>query len=340
MPTDLLNIPLDPDLLPGAHNAIAVCLAVRPGERVTLITDAASEAIGASIYREILGAGASCSVFLLEDFGTRPHKTMPREILDELGRSQVSVYAAVGQPGELGTRMEMTRVVSERKIRHAHMININRRIMTEGMRADFRAVDSLSARVLDAVQGASRIRATTPLGTDITVDLSPSLRWVKTSGLISPDHWGNLPGGEIFTCPGAVEGTFVVDGVVGDYLCAKYGDLAAAPLTVEIRGSRLKSARSENRGLEREFWEYCHADGESDRVGEFAIGTNLAVDHVIGHILQDEKIPGVHIAFGNPAGEQTGANWTSGAHIDVVGTRFSIWADERQIMSDGKFVLS
>ena len=336
---DLLNIPVDAELLPGARNAIAVCLAVRPGEQVTLITDRASAEIGASLYREILDAGAACSVYLLEDFGPRPHTTMPREILDGLALSQVSVYAVIGQPGELGTRMEMTHVVSERKIRHAHMININRRIMMEGMRADFRAVDDLSARVMDAVRGASRIRATTPLGTDITVELSPALRWVKTSGLISPDHWGNLPGGEIFTCPGAVEGTFVVDGVVGDYLCAKYGDLAPAPLTVTIAGSRLKSARSENRGLEREFWEYCHADGESDRVGEFAIGTNIALAHVIGHILQDEKIPGVHIAFGNPAGEQTGADWTSRAHIDIVGTRFSIWADGRKIMADGTFVL-
>ncbi|HTO94575.1 MAG TPA: aminopeptidase [Bacteroidota bacterium] len=335
----LLDIPVDPALSPGAHNAIAVCLAVRPEERVTLITDKASEEIGASLYREILDAGGACSVFLLEDYGPRPHDAMPPEILRDLERSSVSVYAVVGQPGELGSRMEMTRVVSGRKIRHAHMININRRIMTEGMRADFRRVDALSSRVLDAVRDASHIRATTPLGTDITVELSSSLRWVKTSGLISPDHWGNLPGGEIFTCPGAVEGTFIVDGVVGDYLCAKYGDLAPAPLTVEIRGSRLKSARSSNRELEREFWSYCHADAESDRVGEFAIGTNIAVAHVIGHILQDEKIPGVHIAFGNPAGEQTGADWTSRSHIDIVGTRFSIWADDRKIMADGKFML-
>ncbi|HEX7572044.1 MAG TPA: glutamate-cysteine ligase family protein, partial [Bacteroidota bacterium] len=31
---------------------------------------------------------------------------------------------------------------------------------------------------------AGRIRATTPLGTDITAELSPSLRWLKTSGII------------------------------------------------------------------------------------------------------------------------------------------------------------
>ncbi len=37
--------------------------------------------------------------------------------------------------------MQMTDVVNRRKIRHAHMVNINKRIMMEGMRADFQKVD-------------------------------------------------------------------------------------------------------------------------------------------------------------------------------------------------------
>ncbi|MGH7867117.1 MAG: aminopeptidase, partial [Candidatus Dormibacteraceae bacterium] len=83
---------------------------------------------------------------------------------------------------------------------------------------------------------------------------------------------------------------------------------------------------------------YTHTDENSDRVGEFAIGTNIALRQVIGHILQDEKLPGLHIAFGNPYGEHTGAQWYSSTHIDVVGTRFNIWIDGRQIMSQGQFL--
>ena len=333
------DIAIPDDLTPGAWNAVNVCLSVQAGEKVTLITDRSSEEIGAVIHREILKTGAACSVFLLEDFGPRPHRAMPREILDELGGSQVSVFVVQGQPGELVTRMQMTKVVTEHRIRHAHMININRQIMMEGMRADFRAVDELSTRVWDLARNARRIRATTPLGTDITAELSPALRWLKTSGIISPDKWGNLPGGEVFTSPAQCSGTFVVDGVVGDYLCAKYGDLGENPLTVEITDSRIRSVRCANRELEKEFLEYCHTDDNSDRVGEFAIGTNIALTHVIGHILQDEKIPGVHIAFGHPYAEHTGADWISSTHIDVVGTKFDIWIDDRKIMAGGRFLL-
>ena len=78
-------------------------------------------------------------------------------------------------------------------------------------------------------------------------------------------------------------------------------------------------------------------------MGEFAIGTNIGVERVIGNILQDEKFPGVHIAFGDPYGAHTGAPWKSATHIDVVGLRFNIWlgdaAGEEQIMRDGRFLI-
>ena len=157
--------------------------------------------------------------------------------------------------------------------------------------------------------------------------MNPGYKWFKTSGIISPEKWGNLPGGECFTSPGEVNGTFVVDGVVGDWLCARYGLLAATPLTIQIAANRIVSCSSANKQLEADFWAYTHTDENSDRVGEFAIGTNLGVERVIGNILQDEKFPGIHIAFGNPYGEHTGAPWRSGTHIDVVGLGFNIWLE-------------
>jgi leucyl aminopeptidase (aminopeptidase T) len=103
-----------------------------------------------------------------------------------------------------------------------------------------------------------------------------------------------------------------------------------------------------NKQLEADFWAYTHTDENSDRVGEFAIGTNLGVERVIGNILQDEKFPGIHIAFGNPYGEHTGAPWRSGTHIDVVGLGFNIWLEigagldriTEQIMRDGRFLIA
>jgi aminopeptidase len=330
----------DPELSPGARNAIRVCLNVQPSERVTVITDRACEQIAASLVHEIEGVGASYRGFVLEELAPRPLAELPLEVASDMELSDVSIFAVGVQPDELKSRMQMTDIVNRRRMRHAHMVNITHQIMLEGMRADYVRVDRLSTRVLDLVTHAKQIRARTPAGTDVRAAMEPRYRWIKTSGLISPDKWGNLPGGEVFTTPGNVDGRLVIDGVVGDYLCQRFGSLERTPLTLEVRGSRLVNAHSDHPELTDAFWRYTHTDENSDRVGEFAIGTNIELTRVIGHILQDEKFPGIHLAFGNPYGAHTGADWYSSTHIDVVGTRFDIWVDEQQIMANGKFLIS
>jgi aminopeptidase len=335
----ILDISFDPEFGPGARNAVGVCLRVRPEEKACVITDEATLEIAAAIVAELERLGSPHRVWVLEDLAERPLQDLPAEILADLETSQVSIFAVWAQKNELRSRMQMTEVVNRRKIRHAHMVNINRQIMLEGMRADFQKVDRLSAKVVEMVRKAARIRAKTAAGTDLTADLNPDYRWLKTSGIISAETWGNLPGGEIFTTPGEVNGTFVIDGVVGDYLCTKFGSLEQTPLTIHMTKNRLTEVHSENRELEADFWKYTHTDENSDRVGEFAIGTNIDLKDVIGQILQDEKYPGVHIAFGNPYGAHTGAEWDSSTHIDVVGRKFNIWVDDEQIMRDGKFLI-
>jgi aminopeptidase len=336
---NLSQLPFDPEFTPGARNAVSVCLRIQPAERVCVITDEVTIEIAAAIVAELEKLGSPYHAWVLEELADRPLRDLPREILDDLELSQVSIFAVKVQRNELRSRIQMTDVVNRRRIRHAHMVNINRQIMLEGMRADFQRVDRLSQKVVEMVRKASKIRATTAAGTDLTADLNPNYKWLKTSGIISPEKWGNLPGGEIFTTPGEVNGTFVIDGVVGDYLCAKFGNLSGNPLTIRIKGNRLTEAHSENRELEEDFWKYTHTDANSDRVGEFAIGTNIDLKDVIGEILQDEKYPGIHIAFGNPYGAHTGADWDSTTHIDVVGRKFNIWVDDQQIMREGKFLI-
>ena len=152
----------------------------------------------------------------------------------------------------------------------------------------------------------------TAAGTNFTATFDPALAWVKTSGLINPRYWSNLPAGEVFTTPASVDGTFVCDGTAGDYFNAKYGtlDSYAAGARDSRRPAAVGRAAIAPTSSE-DFWDYCHTDANSDRVGELAFGTNLGLREMIGILLQDEKVPGVHIAFGDPYGSQTHADWTS-----------------------------
>src|ERR1700745_1843444 len=184
MPDRAYLYPIDPELIPGARNAINVCLRLTPQERVTIITDTATREIAAALQTEVERLGSEYSLFVLEHHARRPLKFMPKIILDDLARSRVSIFAAQTQPGELPARTQMTSGVTNHKIRPGHMVNINRQIMLEGMRADFVKVDDLSERLVERARKAERITCKTPHGTEFEAELSPKLRWLKTSGII------------------------------------------------------------------------------------------------------------------------------------------------------------
>ena len=327
------------DLVPGARNAVRTCLRVAPRERVILVTDLETEEIAASLADQVREVGASIDVHVMEDYGLRPMLSLPAPIREALERADVSIYAGQPKSGELAFRRELTQVIDRRQIRHAHMVSISHRIMCEAMRADFNEVDEISRRVRDRAEKATRIVARSGAGSYLEATFDPEIKWLKTSGIISTSKWGNLPGGEVLTAPARVDGVYVADGVVGEYLCARYGDLKNTPLSVTIEDSRITEIRCVNQDLVNDFRAYTSTDENSNRVGEFAIGTNVALEDIIGNILQDEKLPTLHIAFGHPYAEHTGAKWQSSTHIDIVGRRFDIWFDDDQVMAEGKFLI-
>jgi len=331
--------PASPDLLPGAKNAVETCLSIKPGERVALVADEPSRAVAASLAAAIENLHAPCTSLLLEDFAPRPIKSAPAPVLDALETADVGILCMNPQPGELAARMAIVKVVERRQIRYAHMVGVTPEIMQQGMRADYRMVDRLSDKLRERMLRAETLTVKTEAGTKFAAHFDRGLDWVKTSGLISPRYWSNLPAGEVFTTPATVDGTFVCDATAGDHFNGKYGDLQRTPLTLEIKGARLRNVACDRKDLEQEFWDYCHTDENSDRVGELAFGTNLGLSEMIGILLQDEKFPGVHIAFGDPYGSQTHANWKSRTHVDVLTRNCDVWIDQDQIISKGRYQL-
>jgi leucyl aminopeptidase (aminopeptidase T) len=332
--------PFSPELAPGARNAVDVCLAIQPGEGVALIADEASCEVAASLAAALDAAGAAADAILIEQIASRPLNGAPSRVLDALERCDSGILCVQPQQGELGARMAIVAAVERRRIRYAHMVGVTPRIMKEGMRADYRLVDRLSAALCERMRTASTLRVETAHGTSLTATFDPALHWIKTSGLISPRYWSNLPAGEVFTTPASVDGVFVCNGTAGDYFGPKYGDLSRTPMTLEIARGRLVGVHCARKALEREFHEYCHTDAFSDRVGELAFGTNLALCDMIGILLQDEKVPGVHLAFGDPYGSQTGADWKSTTHVDVLTRECDAWIDDQQVIARGAYLLN
>ena len=325
--------------MPGATNAVETCLNIRAGERVALIADEASRTVAASIAAALQNRQAEYAGLLLESFGPRPMAAAPAGVLEALEACDAGVLCMTPQPGELAARMSIVKIVERRQIRYAHMVGVTPEIMQQGMRADYRLVDRLSDRLRERMLRAETLTVRTDAGTSFAAHFDRQVDWVKTSGLISPRYWSNLPAGEVFTTPATVDGTFVCDATAGDHFNGKYGDLRPTPMTLQIEHARLVDVDCDRKDLQEEFWNYCHTDENSDRVGELAFGTNLGLSEMVGVLLQDEKFPGVHIAFGDPYGSQTHANWKSRTHVDVLTRNCDVWIDNDQVIFQGRYQL-
>jgi leucyl aminopeptidase (aminopeptidase T) len=330
----------------GAEQAVRKCLRVRPGESVVLITDHATQDVAAALCEVLAEIPARVTVYRMEDFGPRPDDgSLPLPFPEALDRAlhaaEVSIFAAQGKRGELRSFRTplLRRVNEERHLRHGHMINIDRKVMEMGMSSDYDAIQALSARVHDIVRRAQTIHVSSPLGTDFTVKINPDWKWLVFDGHVTPGEWKNLPDGEVLTCAESADGRAVIDGCLGDHF-TRLGSCAGFPVTIDFAAgvvTRLSCpARPE---LERELLAYIAQDDHANRIGEFAIGTNTGLREVIGNLLQDEKIPGVHVALGHGYPERTGSPWHSNAHLDVVMLNVSVEVDGRPIMRDGAFLI-
>jgi aminopeptidase len=322
----------------GAKTAVEVCMAVKKGEHVLILTDRATLDVGKGIgdAAEKITPG-NVRLLVLEDYVERPVKQLPKQILDAIPWANVTFYAAESKPGEISIRTPFIRTALK-YARHAHMPSVTRQLMETGMCADYQRISELTRKIEGIVKGCRKARVVNKAGTELDVEFHPSWRWRPCDGLYHEKGlWGNLPEGEIYTAAYKANGRMVID-ELGDWFSPKYGVLTGTPVTLQVRDSRadLSSVECANEQLRQQFIDYLGTDSYSSKFSEFAIGTNIFLRELTGNLLQDEKFPSVHCAFGDPYPDETGADWHSKTHIDGIMLKCSIWIDGKKIMDEGK----
>lgn len=331
---------MDKLLLNAGKNVVNVCSRLMPTETANVITDSETINIGEIIKKFAEEITKNVNFHIIEDYGNRPLTFIPKDLKKDIKASDVTYFAAQSKPGELQKFRGPLILLATMSGRLIHMPGINDKIMKSGMQADYFKVASLTLLITGIAVRSKTAMLTTPKGTDIKVKFSKNLRWVPDTGLLWFKHmFGNLPAGEAYTCPDKIEGVMIVDGTLGEFFCAKYGDLSENPVTIPIKNSRAIRDKIEcdNKELLGELKQYLKQDENADRVGEFACGTNIYLKNFVDNLLQDEKFPGVHIAFGNPIPQFTGANWRSSGHVDGIIKDCSLWFDDILVIEDGKF---
>ena len=126
---DTLTYVYDQSLIPGAEQAIKVCLNVQPEQRVFILTDRKTLPVGASIFDIAKTVAKSCKLMIIEDHVERPAQSLPDVIMDELDNCEVCLYCVNPMANELGSRQQFVGKVEAKGIRYAHMVGITEEIM-------------------------------------------------------------------------------------------------------------------------------------------------------------------------------------------------------------------
>src|ERR671936_652133 len=69
----------------------------------------------------------------------------------------------------------------------------------------------------------------------------------------------------------------------------------------------------------------------AEEMGDWFTERYVGLSRIVGNFLQDEKFPGVHIAFGDPYGFETNADWEAPSHVDALASHATVTVDGRRI---------
>lgn len=333
----------------GAYQGLVNMLLLKPGDKVCIFTGKDTKKDIQDCFYEVaceITGKSNVKEYVLEDYGKRPLIKFPEQAKSDIINADITMYLAKSMSGELeSVRVPFIETAIKNGASHGHCPNITRELVEVGLNTDYKIVYKLSKILYDIVSKENYFSITTPAGTDLKIKHDSSILPWDYSRPIERGCWENLPDGETLCFPQIVNGTMVVDGEVGDNLNEKYGLISDTPLTVGIKNSFTSSSKIScpgNPELEKDFIKYvCNWDGKHElltsRVGEFAFGTNIGLESLVGKLLQDEKFPSVHLAFGLPVYVQGIQIYWCKGHLDCIMLNPTVKAGNTIIMDEGEY---
>lgn len=319
--------------------AIQKCIGLKTKDSILIIGDKSTSNISKSLFEVSKKITNNSSLLNLDTL--RPIHSFPKEI--KINNFNVIIFCAQSLHGELVKLRRPLRLKAlEKQIRFVHMPGITEDLFSVSVGVNYDKIWEFTKKLRKKIEPAKEIIIATKNGTKLAATFSNKIKWVSSDGdfrKFDPEKL-NLPGAEIFTCPDNIFGTIVIDGLLGNIFTSKYGNLKKNPITVNIQDSRIIKITCKNKELEKDFTDYIKTDKNSNRVGEFAFGTNLFLKKYHHNFLVDEKFPGFHLAFGNPYPNRTLATWSSSTHLDCLIRNATAFVNrDFMILKDGKYLI-
>ena len=308
--------------------AIRDCMGTQPNESVLIVTDEFKKKIGYSLFQNAKRLGHE-SLFI-EMKSKEMHGQEPMHQVAEL----MKMFDVVLCPTAKSlTHTNARRNASALGARIATFPGITEEIMIRGLNADYHRIAALTIKLQEILNDVNIVRVTSPIGTDITMNIT-GRKALPSKGLFhKKGESGNLPTGEAYIAPleGKSNGVFFVDGSM-----ASLGVVKGKPIRIEVKdGFAVNiSGGSQAKKLDATLNKFGNL---SRNIAEFGIGTNHKAK-LSGVLLEDEKVMGtIHIALGD--NKSMGGNVDIPIHLDGVVKKPTVFFDGKMIMKNGKLLV-
>ncbi len=304
-------MPVTRAMIAAAHRAMVHVLSLEPGDRVLIVTDAATRAVGDAFRGAAVDHGCATALWPLAE-SERPLQAVPRGLAAQLEGATVVINALQARNDEIPFRLDwLHRIGGAGKIRCGHSPGITEAMLESGpLDVDYAGMMAAGERLIAALAGAVSVRLTAPGGTDLVLGVAG--RTFLHDCLATAGTPCNLPCGEVYCAPEETrgDGVLVADGSIG-----AIGQVAA-PVRIEVRGGRITGIACADAALLAEVRRLTSLDDEAGVIGELGIGINPAA-RIVGCMLEDEKAyRTAHVAFGN--NDDFGGRNGSRTHLDFL----------------------
>jgi leucyl aminopeptidase (aminopeptidase T) len=319
---------IDVEMSRTARVAVEQVLALKPGEKVLIVTDTGrpvtiARALAAAVY----AAGAEPVIATMVTRET--HGVDPPEII----AVAMKAADAVIQPTTYAlTHTDAVRNALKAGTRFCNFREINEDMMVRGaVTADYNQVRKTSEKLADLMNTANTVRVTTPAGTDISLSIAGRKAIVLAGFAQKPGQYGGLPAGETATAP--VEGT--ANGAIIDPFSMDGIGVIRHPFHLEVKNGNVTKVSGDIEAYKlREI--ISGRDEHATNIAEFAIGTNPAA-RITGVINEDKRRIGtVHIAIGDSM--TLGGKVRSNIHYDILLFEPTVQFDGTLIVEKGELV--
>lgn len=305
-----------------AKKVIFVCMGAKQNENLLILTDNGKFEL-AHVFAD---AGRELGIPTVLVEGTIQAGGEPSPMVAAaLEKADVCLMITSGS----FTHTRARAAANERGCRIASMPTITQEIVDTTCGADYDEIKRMSEKIAVLFTKANTLRLTTPLGSDITLDISGRIGIPDTGKLDWAGAFGNLPAGESMIAPleGKGDGVVFIDGVIsGLGICEN-------PVRLDIKNGRITSVEGDD-GKLKEF--LTKFKDTVYNIAEFGVGTNRLTT-IMNNALCDEKVfSTVHLGFGNNLfmGGQQDCNM----HFDMIIRKPTVYLDDICIIRDGEHI--